>query len=166
MRVPRKIPELFFTWPLGDTVRDDQKIRVVCQVPEPAKLLEAQMSTKDVVTNEMTNLTKVEYHFDNFHRVYDLCVLRIEGVEDEDGAAVDPVRAKEKLPFYTRVNFGLDDQVHGVFQNDFGEWFNRRVARSRQEEVKKNVTASPAPATDSGPVNAPTGTPPSPSTAT
>lgn len=149
MRVPKRIPEHVFVWPLGDSVPEHEKIRVVCQVPTPSEFSRGRAQFAREVTDERTSKTYFEYDHDRIGWAYDLSVIRIEGVQDEDGVPVDPVRAKEKLTFYVRVNFGLDEDVHGVFQNEFGNWFNKKILRSG-EEAKKNVTDSPKPATDSG----------------
>lgn len=162
MKVKLERREHVFTWPLRDTLPEADKIRVVCQVPERSKMLDAQLQRYDDVTNELTNLTKREYHADKWGLVYDIAVLRIENAVDENGNKME----KNKLAFLFQENCGLDEDVHGVFQTDFEEWFNRRILRS--EVAKKNLTGSPSPATDSGaPTTKPTpGPSPSSSTAT
>ena len=150
MRVTNKVPEHVFTWPLGNSLPDEEKIRVVCQVPMAADLMKAQRSASEPVTNELTGTTRIEFHWDNVNAVYNLCVLRVENAQAEDGTPIKPSTAKGNLYHYMRSNFGLDEDVHGCFQIEFVEWFNKKIMRVR-EESKKNVTPSPQPATDSTP---------------
>lgn len=160
MRIKLERREHVFEWPLKDSLPQADKVRVVCFVPERSRMLDAQLQRYDDVTNELTNLTKREWHTEKWNQVYDVSVLRIENAFDQNGVAM----AKEKLSFLFQENCGLDEDVHGVFQTEFEEWFQRRILRS--ELAKKNLTGSPNPVTDFGAAetNANPGPPTSPST--
>lgn len=147
MRVKLVEPEHMFVWPLGNTIPENEKVKIVCRIPDPVKLSELRAAYAEPVTNEMTNTTRIEKRHENVTGVYDYCVLRVEGVQDESGSEVKPDRAKEKFHFYVKANFGLDDDIHGCFQNEFDAWFNRKILRIR-EDAKKNATNSPPPSTD------------------